>query len=359
MNKKKLSDIAIITMGQSPESSFYNTAGLGMPFLQGSKTFGKIYPTFPSFTEKITKIALKGDILMSVRAPVGDINIAPVDMCIGRGLCSIRMKNGNQKYLYYLLKNNIHNILSKQNGTVFASINRKDLEDLEFSILEEREQKSSGDFLALFDEKIKVNDEINDNLSKQCSMLFEQMFPDIFDFAESDFIELSSIASIFSGKRPLTRSDALTEECWIPIVGAASVMGFTNESLFNEPLIITGRVGTHGVIQRFNSNCWPSDNTLVIKTPYYEYVYQVLSRINFSNLNRGSTQPLITKSDLAKIKLKRVSMELIKRFDRIAGALMSLFDLNISSNRKLAECRDALMPKLLRGEIEISPVIGE
>lgn len=165
MNKKKLSDIAIITMGQSPESSFYNTAGLGMPFLQGSKTFGKIYPTFPSFTEKITKIALKGDILMSVRAPVGDINIAPVDMCIGRGLCSIRMKNGNQKYLYYLLKNNIHNILSKQNGTVFASINRKDLEDLEFSILEEREQKSSGDFLALFDEKIKVNDEINDNLS--------------------------------------------------------------------------------------------------------------------------------------------------------------------------------------------------
>lgn len=167
MKKTRLGDIAIITMGQSPESCFYNTEGRGMPFLQGSKTFGRIFPTFSSFTERTTKTALKGDVLMSVRAPVGDINIAPTDMCIGRGLCSIRMKNGNQKYLFYLLKNNIHNILSKQNGTVFASVNRKDLESLELYVLNEEEQKSFGDFLALFDEKNNLNDEINDNLSKQ------------------------------------------------------------------------------------------------------------------------------------------------------------------------------------------------
>lgn len=169
MKKTRLGDIAIITMGQSPESCFYNTEGRGMPFLQGSKTFGRIFPTFSFFTERTTKTALKGDVLMSVRAPVGDINIAPTDMCIGRGLCSIRMKNGNQKYLFYLLKNNIHNILSKQNGTVFASVNRKDLESLELYVLNEEEQKSFGHFLALFDEKINLNDEINDNLSNTYS----------------------------------------------------------------------------------------------------------------------------------------------------------------------------------------------
>ena len=188
-------------MGQSPESCFYNTEGRGMPFLQGSKTFGRIFPTFSSFTERTTKTALKGDVLMSVRAPVGDINIAPTDMCIGRGLCSIRMKNGNQKYLFYLLKNNIRNILSKQNGTVFASVNRKDLESLELYVLNEEEQKSFGDFLALFDEKINLNDVINDNLSKQISTLIAHAFPYSADELMSGWhkVKLTEVASLTNG----------------------------------------------------------------------------------------------------------------------------------------------------------------
>ena len=99
-----LGDIANVTMGQSPKSEFYNSERQGVPFLQGNRTFGKRYPTFDTYTTKVTKIAHVGDVIMSVRAPVGDLNFAPADMCLGRGVCGIRMKNGNQDFLFYLLK---------------------------------------------------------------------------------------------------------------------------------------------------------------------------------------------------------------------------------------------------------------
>ena len=80
--KTKLKDFATITMGQSPKSEFYNNEGKGLPFLQGVRTFGEIYPTIDTYTIKGNKIAEKGDILFTVRAPVGDINISPEKLCL-------------------------------------------------------------------------------------------------------------------------------------------------------------------------------------------------------------------------------------------------------------------------------------
>ena len=96
----KLKDFAEINMGQSPKSKFYNTNKIGLPFLQGNRTFGNKYP----YCSEPKKIATKGSVLFSVRAPVGDINIANTDICIGRGLASLNTKNNNNNdYLYFLL----------------------------------------------------------------------------------------------------------------------------------------------------------------------------------------------------------------------------------------------------------------
>ena len=102
--KYKLEEIVDVTMGQSPKSMYYNTERKGYPFLQGNRTFGFKYPTFDIYTTVMTKSAKAGDVIMSVRAPVGDINITPIDMCLGRGVCSLRMKNGNQEFLFYMMK---------------------------------------------------------------------------------------------------------------------------------------------------------------------------------------------------------------------------------------------------------------
>ena len=160
-----LGDIANVTMGQSPKSEFYNFERQGMPFLQGNRTFGKRYPTFDTYTTKVTKIACAGDVIMSVRAPVGDLNFAPVDMCLGRGVCGIRMKNGNQDFLFYLLKYYMPRLLNKESGTVFGSVNRNDINGLEVEIPDDVGiQRRIARALTMLDEKIEENDRINKNL---------------------------------------------------------------------------------------------------------------------------------------------------------------------------------------------------
>ena len=165
MDKVKLEDIATIIMGQSPKSEYYNAEGNGVPFLQGNRTFGRKYPSFDTFTTEPTKMAKAFDVIMSVRAPVGDLNITPVDMCLGRGVCAIRMNNGNQEYLYYLLKHNIKKLINKESGTVFGSVNRNDIGSLTVSVHAEDKQKKVARFLTNIDEKIESNERINDNLA--------------------------------------------------------------------------------------------------------------------------------------------------------------------------------------------------
>ena len=151
-------------MGQSPKSEYYNNKCIGTPFLQGNRTFGRKYPTFDTYTTVVTKSAKAGDIIMSVRAPVGDLNITPVDICLGRGVCSLRMKNGNQEYLFYLMKYYIPHLLNKESGTVFGSVNRKDILGLEVNVAEYKEQQKIARFLSAIDEKIELNEHINKNL---------------------------------------------------------------------------------------------------------------------------------------------------------------------------------------------------
>ena len=161
-----LGDIANVTMGQSPKSEFYNSERQGVPFLQGNRTFGKRYPTFDTYTTKVTKIAHAGDVIMSVRAPVGDLNFAPADMCLGRGVCGIRMKNGNQDFLFYLLKYYMPWLLNRESGTVFGSVNRNDINGLEVEVPDDVDvQRRIARMLTMFDEKIEENDKINKNLA--------------------------------------------------------------------------------------------------------------------------------------------------------------------------------------------------
>lgn len=122
-----LGNILDINMGQSPKGASYNAIGEGLPFYQGCNEFGNIYPTIKKYTTDPVKTAKQHDILMSVRAPVGAINIANMDCCIGRGLCAVN--NNYYTHLYFMIKD-IACILSKKynSGTTFGSICKADLE---------------------------------------------------------------------------------------------------------------------------------------------------------------------------------------------------------------------------------------
>jgi type I restriction enzyme S subunit len=128
----KLSDIATIIMGQSPEGETYNKEKLGMIFYQGRTDFGFRFPDITTYTTQPKKKAQKNDILISVRAPVGDLNIAIEDCAIGRGVGAIRSKLKCNSHLFYTLQNlKSHFDISDGEGTIFGSINKDDLHNLE------------------------------------------------------------------------------------------------------------------------------------------------------------------------------------------------------------------------------------
>lgn len=223
------------------------------------------------------------------------------------------------------------------------------------------EQRKIGGLLKVLDDKIELNNQINNNLEQQVSILYQSWFED-FELTNGvcpqnwHYQELSTIADIASGKRPSVKAIAYSQGTPFPIVGAASVMGFTSEANHSDKILVTGRVGTHGVVQRFNTPCWTSDNTLVIKSSYYEFANQILQRIDYSSMNRGSTQPLITQGDMKKVSVLVPDEETLAKFETFASALMTQWEANKQENVKLASLRDALLPKLMSGELDVSDI---
>lgn len=128
----KLGDLAIIIMGQSPATESYNTDGNGMIFYQGRTEFGYRFPSIKNFTSEPKRKAKAGDILMSVRAPVGDLNIANQDCSIGRGVASLKSKIKCNSFLFYSIQNIKQQFdVSNGEGTIFGSITKDGLNDIQ------------------------------------------------------------------------------------------------------------------------------------------------------------------------------------------------------------------------------------
>lgn len=171
-----LSELAIITMGQSPDGETYNTNGDGTIFYQGRTDFGRRFPKARVYTTSPTRFAKEGDVLLSVRAPVGDINIAPHNCCIGRGLASLRCKTDAQGYLYYQLQDlaGVFNV-SDDEGTIFGSINKDDLYNIEIVIPKNEDISLFESQVSIIDIEIKLRDSEINKLTELQSLLLAKM----------------------------------------------------------------------------------------------------------------------------------------------------------------------------------------
>lgn len=176
----KLSDLAEIIAGQSPTGDNYNSDGIGMPFYQGKKEFGDMYLGEPTtWTKSVSKVAKPGDVLMSVRAPVGPVNITTFECCIGRGLAAIRPFEGKAttQFVYFYL-HSIENQLVGKEGTVFASINKAEIQNIEIPIVPIEEQLTTvgriqaslseiDNIVKLGQKTLKLLEEISGSIFKQ------------------------------------------------------------------------------------------------------------------------------------------------------------------------------------------------
>lgn len=161
-----LADIAEITMGQSPAGNSLNENREGMIFYQGSSDFSFRFPGIRVFTTEPKRLAVANSVLFSVRAPVGDINVAQEECCIGRGVASIKSKYGHDSYLFYTMKS-LHKLFDSFDGegTVFGSINKKTLSAIQILLPSDGIVEQFNNIASSFDNRIRSLSEESSRLS--------------------------------------------------------------------------------------------------------------------------------------------------------------------------------------------------
>ncbi len=180
MKYKALKEVAKITMGQSPDSSSYNENMDGLPFFQGNADFGELYPNERVWCNAPKKVAEPGDILISVRAPIGALNYAKNKCCIGRGLAAITIKDeAERNYVFHLLKARNIDLNNQGTGSTFKAIGKSVLEELLVPQISQGEQKKCMNMMDLLELVIRKRREQIDDLDNLIKARFVEMFGDI------------------------------------------------------------------------------------------------------------------------------------------------------------------------------------
>ena len=194
----RLDEICAINMGQSPDSSTYNEDSNGLPFFQGNADFGEIYPAVRMWCSEPTKIAQEKDVLISVRAPIGALNIANCECCIGRGLAALTVNEDicAQEYLWHVLSGKVDELNSKGTGSTFKAINKKTLSEIEIPLPPLDEQRKIA----------AVLDKVSDLIAKR-----RQQLDKLDELVKSRFIELFGDPLVDDGRYPKRALGALAE----------------------------------------------------------------------------------------------------------------------------------------------------
>ena len=413
MKRYKLGEIADVIMGQSPESKYYNTEGKGLPFLQGNRTFGERYPDFDTYTSVTTKKAKAHDVLMSVRAPVGAVNITPIDVCLGRGLCALRMQNGNQDYLYYLMKYYSSQFNKSYGGTIFPSINRDEIKSLIVNIVDDKYlQQRIAKILSTIDAKIELNKKINRELETMAKELYDYWFVQ-FDFPNEQGKPYKSsggkmvwnetlkreipegwevkklgdiISKLSSGKRPKGGIDK-TLKTGIPSLGAECINEHLGEfdflstpfikDSFKDKLsngkiekndILIYKDGAYvGKVTLFRDgfpyqDAYVNEHVFLIhatEEKYEEFLYFTLSSSSYFKImqNLGkvkAAQPGLNKDDLNSIMLLVPGKDIIINFHNKVESYFRKIFLNANQLGRLIVLRNQLLPLLMNGQVRVS-----
>ncbi len=370
----KLGDYAQVNMGQSPKSKFYNNLGNGIPFLQGNRTFGKRFPTISTYCTNPKKIANKGDILFSVRAPVGEINIANQQICIGRGLSSLSSKSGDNIFLFYLLHFIKDKVLISESGTVFGSINKSDLENVDVLLPPLSEQRAIASVLGSLDDKIDLLHNENHTLEQLAETIFRQWFiEEVDDSWEEVPLGNSNLATIISSginyfegeKTYLATGDVDNTE----VKGETSITFENRPSRANmEPVVNSVWFAKKGGVRKLLMFTDYSQNlhNLILSTGFtglkttalsHYYVWCYIMSTEFQEIRdsfvSGTVQPDINNDSLNQIMIPKPDDTTLLRFNEIVKPFFIKISFNQVQIRTLENLRDTLLPKLMSGEVRV------
>lgn len=222
MQKVKLGKICEITMGQSPESQYYNVLAQGLPFFQGNADFGERHPFVRVWCTNPKKTSDVGAILMSVRAPIGALNLVNVKCAIGRGLVSLKPNSKCMlKYLLYALKSKVEVLKSMGTGSTFKAISKPIVEELEIPLPPIEEQRAIAEKLDKVSQLVDKRKEQLQQLDQLVKSQFIDMFGDpVIDEDNGD--TLGDYFNIVSGGTPDTKNMDYWQNGTIPWIGSSA-----------------------------------------------------------------------------------------------------------------------------------------
>jgi len=374
----KLSNVAEIIAGQSPESKYYNDKGEGIPFFQGKADFRIDYPIVRYWCTQPTKIAKPMDILMSVRAPVGPTNICDIEACIGRGLAAIRAGDKlHYKYLYFYFKTIEEKLASQGNGSTFSAITTSVIKDLQIPLPPLPIQRRIAEILDAADALKRKDQQLLKKYDELAQAIFMDMFGDPVKNEKGWEMKTikSSTNTITYG---LTVRPQYIEE-GIPLISARELRnGFVNfgiapkisipefkklsnkckpqkgDILFSK----TGSIGLSAIVDKSVDFAVTQNAARInFKNEFYEinFIYSLLRQESFINkcitLVKGNAVKDLQLGDFSEIEIICPPLELQIKFSEMSIKTKNLIHKSEICSKGSDNLFQTLLQKAFKGEL--------
>lgn len=375
---KKLKEVAIIIMGQSPSSKSYNESRDGLPFYQGKKDYGEVHPTPRIWCSAPVKIVERDDILISVRAPVGTLNIASEKSCIGRGLAGVHGgKDLDQGYLYYFLRSKEEEIATWGTGSTFAAISKKHLEDIEIPVPSVGEQRKIVERIEKQFKKIDEVARLRAENEGRTATLFPAALHEVFSSSSWEEKEVGELCTLTNGRA--FKSSEWEEDGKYPIIRIQNLNN-TKAGGFN---YFSGKVDSKIVIENgsllfswsgsrgtsFGPHIWTGEIGLLnqhifkiehpnsVDRKYFYYALKELVSVVEENLHGGAGLVHITKSKLQKLKVPLPPLaeqkKIVKKLDSLSAKVGDLKKLQAKQSADLKALKQSILHKAFSGTMHV------
>lgn len=300
----------------------------------------------------------KGDILLTTEAPLGMVaKLDRDDIAVAQRLLTLRGKKkilDNDYLLYYLQSTTGQHLLkSHETGTTVTGIKQTVFRKLEISIPTIENQRKISAILSTLDDKIKLNNKINENLEQQAQAIYQSMF--VSTHHETDRIGLlSELITVKYGKDHKKLNDGT-----FPVYGSGGIMRYVEKPLYEKESVLIPRKGSLNNVMYVDEPFWSVDTMFFteMKLPNVaKFVFHFVKSKDLASLNAGSAVPSMTTDILNSMEVRIPSDERLAKFEGLVAPLYRTIKDNVHQSKRLSVLRDTLLPKLMNGEIDVSEV---